>query len=349
MDKNLLKLFNELEEFPKSKKYDGERILMIDGLNLFFRNFAVLNYINKDGIHIGGIGGFLRSLGGLIKQLNPTQIYIIFDGAGSSTNRKNLLPEYKSGRGSSITNRFIFKKIEDEDESKSNQIIRLIQYLKCLPVKIISLDKVEADDIIAFLSKELTKNKKIHLNIISSDNDFIQLVDENISLYRSVEKEFYTPEFVKEKFGTYPDNFIIYKTLIGDNSDKIGGIRGLGKTKIYNLFPSLKEKNKISMDDIYEICSEKFKEHILYAKIIDEFEKLQKAFKLMDLNNPMLDSDEKEYLLNQIHESSYELNIPAFVKMYNEDGLGHVLKNVNFWIKENFELINRYNKAKNIK
>ncbi len=65
---------------------------IIDGLNMFLRNFAVLNYVNQDGVHIGGLGGFLRSLGSLVNNVKPTSIYIIFDGIGSSQNRKNLLP-----------------------------------------------------------------------------------------------------------------------------------------------------------------------------------------------------------------------------------------------------------------
>ena len=99
MDKNeLLKLLKDIKEDDMPSLDEGERILIIDGLNLFLRNFAVLNYINPEGTHIGGLGGFLRSLGSLVKQLKPTSIYIVFDGVGSSVNRKNLLPEYKSGR-----------------------------------------------------------------------------------------------------------------------------------------------------------------------------------------------------------------------------------------------------------
>jgi 5'-3' exonuclease len=183
MDKNeLLKLLNDIKEDDMPSLDEGERILIIDGLNLFLRNFAVLNYINSEGTHIGGLGGFLRSLGSLVKQLKPTSIYIVFDGVGSSVNRKNLLPEYKSGRNVLRVNKSSFDSQETENESKTNQIIHLIHYLQCLPVKILSLDGVEADDIIAFLSKELTKDKKNKAYIVSADNDFLQLVDENISI-----------------------------------------------------------------------------------------------------------------------------------------------------------------------
>ena len=99
--KELFKLLdNNHEQCPQTETH--ERILFIDGLNLFFRNFAVLNMVNPLGIHVGGLGGFFRSLGAMIRQMNPTQVYVVFDGAGSANNRKNIMPEYKSGRDISL-------------------------------------------------------------------------------------------------------------------------------------------------------------------------------------------------------------------------------------------------------
>jgi 5'-3' exonuclease len=348
MDKNnLLKLLNDIKEDDMPSLDEGERILIIDGLNLFLRNFAVLNYINPEGTHIGGLGGFLRSLGSLVKQLKPTSIYIVFDGVGSSVNRKNLLPEYKSGRNVLRINKLSFDSQETENESKTNQIIHLIHYLQCLPIKILSLDGVEADDIIAFLSNKLTINKKNKTYIVSADNDFLQLVNENIIMYRSVEKEFVTSKSVKEKYGVHPHNFLIYKTLMGDNSDKVGGVKGLGTGKFNKLFPEVLGDEKLNLDNIYDICAAKFKEHVIYCRALENFDNLRKAYKIMDLSNPMLDEVEKEYILEYVKESPYELNIETFLRFYNKDGLGNVLKNVDYWIKDIWNPINRYNKAKN--
>jgi len=347
MDKNeLLKLLSNIKEDDMPSLDEGERILIVDGLNLFLRNFAVLNYINTDGTHIGGLGGFLRSLGSLVKQLKPTSIYVVFDGVGSSVNRKNLLPEYKSGRNVLRVNKTSFSSQENENESKTNQIIHLIHYLQCLPIKILSLDGVEADDIIAYLSKELTVNKKNKTYIVSADNDFLQLVDENIIMYRSVEKEFVTPQTVKQKYGVYPHNFLLYKTLMGDSSDKVGGVKGLGKGKFDKLFPEVLKSEKLTLDHIYNICAQRFKEHVIYCRALENFDNLRKAYKIMDLSNPMLDNQEKDYILEQVKESPYELNVETFLKFYNQDGLGNVLKNVDYWIKENWGPIDRYNRAK---
>ncbi len=235
--KDLFKLLDNIQpgnEPGKATFNKHDRILIIDGLNLFLRNFAVINYVNPDGVHIGGLGGFLRSLSFLINQNTPTSVYIVFDGVGSTINRKNLLPEYKSGRNLTRVNRSsTFEDMDEENESKINQISRLIHYLKCLPVKLISLDKVEADDIIAYLARYMATKHNSKCTIVSADKDFLQLVDKNITVYSPIAKEYYTPELVKEKFGLPTKNFILYKTLMGDNSDKVPGLKGLGPKKLF--------------------------------------------------------------------------------------------------------------------
>ena len=344
--KDLLKLLDNVQEDEKTILKDENRILIIDGLNLFLRNFAVLNYINPQGTHIGGLGGFLRSLGSLVKQIQPTAVYVIFDGIGSSLNRKSLIPEYKSGRNVNRVNANIFDHLDDENESKADQIGRLIQYLHCLPIKILSMDKVEADDIIAFLSTEMTKNEKTKAYIVSSDKDFLQLVDEHITVYAAMEKEFYTPKKVKEKYGIYPYNFLTYKVLMGDNSDKIPGIKGLGPKKLPKMFPELFEDKLCTLDDVFNIAKDNYEKHDVYCRIIMDFEKLKDSKKVMDLGNPILDFQEKELILKHIKESAFKLDIPIFIKLYNQDGLGNVLKNIEFWLRDNWNIIDRYNKAK---
>ena len=334
--KELLELLNNLDEHGK-ETVEGERILMIDGLNLFFRNFAMMNMVNPDGVHIGGLGGFFRSLGAEIRRVDPTQVYVIFDGAGSANARKNLLPEYKSGRDiQRITNWEAFDNKDDEDDAKVDQIVRIIQYLKTLPVKTIGIPKVEADDVIAYLSSIIPQSPKDKVFIVSSDKDFLQLVNENVVVYRPMEKEFYTEQTVIDKFKMSPNNFILYKTLMGDNSDKVKGVKGLGEKKLYKLFPELSEKD-MSLDDIYSICEEKFRENVIYARVIQHIDELEKNYKIMDLSNPMLDGNDKKYLTQVVKTNEYNYLPDQFVAFYNEDKLGGMIRNVEFWVKDVFE------------
>lgn len=336
---DFFKLFDNINQREGDSSTD--RILLIDGLNLFLRNFAVLNYINETGTHIGGLSGFLRSLGSLIKQINPTEVYVVFDGMGSSISRKNLIPEYKSGRNNQrITNWDVFENLDEEQASKVNQISRLIYYLRCLPIKIISLDRTEADDIIAYISNYLSNKHDSKCYIVSADKDFIQLINRNITVYRPSEKEFYTPQTVQEKFGILSENFIIYKTLIGDSSDKITGIKDLGPKTLLTKFPELKSKI-LSLDDIFTISEAKYKEHVIYSRIIFEKENLLNNFKVMDLQNPLIDDEGKEFVDDMINKPPHKLEMDNFLQLYEEDGLGHSIKNINFWLKDIFTPLNK--------
>ena len=334
--KNLLKLLNDTKENDTDSS-EGTRTLLIDGLNLFFRNFAMMNMVNPDGIHIGGLGGFFRSLGAMIRQTQPDKVYVIFDGASSTVNRKNLVPDYKSGRNEQrVTNWEVFDSLADEHDSKVDQIVRVIQYLKTLPVKTLILDKVEADDIIAYLCNKLPNQPNDKLFIVSSDKDFLQLVNRNVIVYRPMEKKYYTEDVMREKYKMPAKNFILYKTLLGDSSDKIKGIKGLGEKGIFKKFPELTE-GVLTFDDVFNICEQKFKDHVVYARVIQGVDELEKNYKIMDLSNPMIGENDKKYLDEVVKTKDLNYIPNQFIAMYNEDKLGGMIRNLDYWLKENFE------------
>ena len=334
--KELFKLLDGIQE-QGEETVQSDRILFIDGLNLFFRNFAVMNMVNPDGVHIGGLGGFFRSLGAMIRQINPTQVYVVFDGAGSANNRKNINPLYKSGRDlQRITNWDAFDDKQDEDDSKVDQMVRVIQYLKTLPVKTVSIDKVEADDIISYLCNKVINKPEDKAFIVSSDKDFIQLVSDNVIVYRPMEKEYYTEQTVIDKYKMSPKNFLLHKTLLGDNSDKIKGVKGLGEKGLYKKFPELMERD-MDLQDIFNICESKFKDHVVYARVLQNMDEMENNYKIMNLENPMISDKEKEYL-DKVVNSDIPPYIPEqFVAFYNQDKLGGMIRNVEFWVKDIFE------------
>ena len=334
--KELFKLLDGIQE-QGEETVQGERILFIDGLNLFFRNFAVMNMVNPARGHIGGLGGFFRSLGAMIRQITPTQVYVVFDGAGSANNRKNINPLYKSGRDlQRITNWDAFDDKRDEDDSKVDQMVRVIQYLKTLPVKTVSIDKVEADDIIAYLCNKVINEPKDKAFIVSSDKDFIQLVNDNVIVYRPMEKEYYTEQTVIDRYKMSPKNFILHKTLLGDNSDKIKGVKGLGEKGLYKKFPELMERD-MNLEDIFTICEAKLKDHVVYARVLQNMEEIEKNYKIMDLDNPMISKKEEEYLDKLVNSDIPPYLPEQFVAFYHQDKLGGMIRNVEFWVKDLFE------------
>ena len=335
-NKDLLKLLDNVQEqgddTPKER-----RVLLIDALNLFFRNFTIINAVNEKGAHIGGLGGFLRSLGAMIRQIEPTEVYVVWDGVGSSNNRKNIIPEYKSDRNvSRVTNWEVFESHEDEDDSKVDQLVRIIQYIKTLPVRSLSIDKVEADDIIAYLSSTLPQDPNDRIFIVSSDKDYLQLVNKQVIVYSPIIKKYFTEDLVEEKFGLPPHNFILYKVLMGDNSDKIPGIKGLGPKKLYKMFPELRG-DKMSLDDLLVISENKLKDHVIYARVLSDPGALEKRYKVMDLKKPMIDEADKKYIDQYVADYKPEYHPQHFLKMYEQDRLGNLIRNVNVWLKDRFE------------
>ena len=177
-----------------------DSILIVDALNLFLRSFTMINHINPDGHHIGGLVGSLKSLGYAIKLIDPTKVVLIFDGVGGSNNKRNLYPEYKANRNKSrITNYSIFNDKEEEKESINNQIERFIQYLQLLPVSIICVDGIEADDVIGYLvGKFENHNSTKEVTIMSADGDFLQLTSNKTQVYSPTKKKIYKPKDVLE-------------------------------------------------------------------------------------------------------------------------------------------------------
>ena len=318
-------------------------ILIIDGLNTFLRSFTMINHMNPDGHHIGGLTGFLKSVGYAIRMSDPTKVVIVFDGVGGSSARRNLFPAYKANRNNSrMTNYSIFSSKDEEQESINNQISRLIQYLQCLPVTVISIDGLEADDIIGYLANKFQAHEKTaRVTIMSADKDFLQLVSNKVHCYSPTKKKIYTPKDVLEEFGVSSSNFLNYKILMGDTSDNIPGITGLGPKKLIKLFPELVSDTKIELDEIISSSADKVDENKLYLAVVERRHQLLINNQLMSLDGGFL-SPENKQLVKDAFNSSYELNIPIFLQLYSNDKLGESIPNTSSWLTQLFGYPNSF-------
>lgn len=327
---------------PNLKK--NSKVLLVDGMNTFFRNFAVINYLNEQGEHIGGLVGFLRSLGYASRLVGATRIIIAFDGVGNITNKKNLLPEYKSNRNrTKVTNWETFDNKSDEIDSMGAQLERLTAYLRCLPVTTVSVDKAEADDVLAYYAKKITQSDPdSHVYLMSSDRDFLQLVNEKITVYSPTKKVFYTPLEVSKEYGVSPINFLTYKILLGDKTDNVPGVEGLGPKKALKLFPELKSHTSFTLKDVLDKSRLKQTEHLLYNKISIIAEQLKINAKIMGLHDIIFGDDDENYLDEALVEDIPILNKETFEHLYEMDTLGKSITNINSWLAENFNLPNRF-------
>ena len=340
MKNNVLKqMLENIKQSQDTPLHLNSKVLLVDSMNTFLRSFAMINHMNPAGAHIGGLTGYLKSIGFAIRHIKPTRVILIFDGTGSTTNKKNLYPEYKANRKiTRITNWDGFDDKEDESASIENQVLRLIHYLRCLPVDLLSIDKVEADDVIGHLVKKLDDE----VYIMSADQDFLQLVTEKVTVYSPIKKKFYTPNLVKEDYGLYPQNYLNQKILMGDNSDNIIGVKGLGPKKLFKLFPELDLPEIITFSDIMNKCKEKRSEHGLYEDICNFERQLLTNKQLMDLSDPEIPEDSVLEIDEVINNTPSKLDKQAFLTMYNEDSLGNAIPNVEFWLNEIFNYLQAF-------
>lgn len=311
----------------------NDKVLIVDCMNLFLRNFSVNSKFNSQGNHIGGLCGFLRSLGFMINQHEPTRVLLVFDGEGNTVNKKNIFADYKGTRKlKRITNWTSFDSLEEESESIQTQLLRLIDYLKNLPVNIAVIDKLEADDIIAYLAPKFG-----HSIIVSADQDFLQLINDKITVYSPIKKKYYTELDVFEEFGCWPINFLQKKILLGDSSDNVPKVPKLGPKKLYKIFPELNEKKLFTLKEIIDKSYIESDNEPLYGNVYNFRKQLEINKKLMDLHNPIIPEQEKERLDKVINEKPYKLNKSKFLMLNNEDRLeNNINSNLEYWLTNTF-------------
>lgn len=340
MNKRISELIsqNRAEHERGLSKHYNDDVLIVDALNQFIRVFGAVPTLNDDGVHIGGITGFLLSLGATIRQLKPTRVVLVFDGKGGSTRRRTLYSSYKEGRkGITKLNRIEgFEDVEDRDVSMKRQLSRLVEYLQLLPIQILIIDNIEADDVIAYAANHYFKNK---VTIMSMDRDFLQLVNDRISLYEPRDKFTYTPDEVIQSYGVLPQNMIWYRIMMGDASDKIKGIQSIGKKTIEKM-DFLKESVIDSSDEFYDVCKNRMDEKI-YKKMSSQRDTFDRNYDLMQLKQPNMSSSITSMIRNLLGDSMHYDEV-EFKRMFMGDKMYTAFADVGSWLRMTFSDLNTY-------
>jgi len=330
MKKDFQDIFNSLKD-EKLDLSTNSRVLILDGLNTFLRCFAVIRHINISGNPIGGLTGFLRSLSYMMNLVKPTRVIIVFDGQGNSTNKKYLYPEYKANRGNTrVTNWDAYENREEESESIKAQLIRLVEYLKLLPIDLLVIDKIEADDVIGHLAQ--TIDGKVW--IASSDRDYLQLVSDRVTIFSPTKKKFYDTKMVLNEYGVTSQNFLTQKILLGDSGDNVPGVKGLGAKTLIKLFPELGGEVEVSLEEILEKCEKEGKK--AHSSILAFQHQLHINKQLMNLKENNIPEEALEEINNLVLNPNRHLDSLEFVKLYNEDNLGNSINNIQAWLFNNF-------------
>lgn len=331
----LLDIFSKIhkEDKPNNFHYNS-RVLIIDGMNTFLRSFAVVERMNLLGHHVGGLVGFLRSIGAAIKLLHPTRVIIVFDGEAGSANRKYLYSGYKSSRDNQrIVNFKSFTDKGEEDSAKYDQASRLVDYLEFLPVTCIALDRLEADDIIGHLTKQIYEGyTDSETYVMSSDKDFMQLVNDRVKVYSPSKKKIYHVDSVVEEFGVHPNNFLLFKTLIGDSSDDIPGVNGFGEKNTLKLFDFMADAEARSLEQLYEACENPKQKSVLYSRVLNTKKMVEIFYKIMNLKEPNISNSDLEEIGTQLYQKPKALRRFDFIKLYQHDRMGDVIPNIDTWL-----------------
>ena len=291
--------------------------------------------MNPTGTHVGGFVGFLRSLGYVTRIFDPTRVIVVWDGKGGSANRKNIDPNYKAQRATSrITHWGLYETKQEETEALIGQLYRTQDYIDCLPIQQLVLDKLEADDIMAWIAKKASVSNVKKCTIVSSDKDFLQLVDDTIEVYAPVKKKTFTKDNIFDELKVLPENYNVVKALLGDNSDNLQGIKGLGIKTLISQFPKLLTE-RVNLDYVYKIAEDKLEDKKIFAKIIHDWDRVETNFELMDLHISSLDDNEKKYVNDTLKLPLPNLQSGAFLRLLEQDKIEGITKNTELWL-ENF-------------
>lgn len=197
----------------------NNRVYLIDGSGYIFRAYyAVAPLTTHDGFPTNALFGFVRMIIKLLTETSSPHVVMVFD-AGRDTFRTEMYPEYKANR-------------EDCPEELRLQMPYFREFARALGLPIFEQAGFEADDIIGTFVKRFA-DSDIETVIVSGDKDLMQLVDEKTSIWDTMRDKRYGPAEVKEKMGVSPDQIVELLGLMGDSSDNIPGVKGVGpKTAI---------------------------------------------------------------------------------------------------------------------
>ncbi len=233
----------------------SNKLVLIDGNSIIYRAFFALPLLNNDkGIYTNAVYGFTTMLLKILEDEKPTHMLVAFD-AGKTTFRHETYKEYKGGR-------------QKTPPELSEQFPVLKEVLDAFQIPHYQLDQYEADDIIGTLAGQ-GKNNNWDVTVISGDKDLLQLVSDKVTVNLTKkglsDVESYTPSFMKEKMEINPDQIIDLKALMGDSSDNIPGVPGVGQKTATKLI-----KQYHTLEDVYEhvdeVSGKKLKEKLVDHK-----------------------------------------------------------------------------------
>ena len=228
-----------------------KKLYLVDVSTMFFRAFFALPPLTNDkGMPTNALYGFLSMTIKLLREIKPDYIVFCFDTKEPSF-RVGIYPEYKANR-------------DEMPENLIPQVPYVRKISETLGVAILEAPGFEADDIIGTMAQFGIKNN-LEVVIVSGDKDFAQLISPQVIMYDTMKEVRYTPDKVLEKWGVKPEQFIDYLALVGDSSDNVPGVRGIGPKGAQKLLNEYKTLDGI-YNNIDKITAKAMKNNLIEGK-----------------------------------------------------------------------------------
>ena len=312
------------------------RLFLIDGYAMLYRaHFAMIRnpLVNSKGMHTSALFGFANQMMKLIKNENPDEIIAAFDSK-EKTFRHKKYPLYKATR-------------EKMPEEMIGQLPYLWKLLDCMGIPTIERPGYEADDIIGTLAKKYSKDGR-EVFIVSGDKDFMQLINDKIFLYapsgRRGEIRIFDRKGVIEKWGVPPEKIIDLLGLMGDASDNVPGVMGVGEktaVKLLNQYGSLES----SLDHAQEVKNKRAREGLINCKKEALLSKELVTIEVnMEIEQEINSFDSSNYNEEALEELFHNLEFHTMLSQMKE--IKKPLKKVNERNDKNYQTLDDYKKIK---
>jgi len=314
-------------------------ILYIDGFNLFQANYHANSAQDTNGEPIGGFIGTLIQIRNLIYKFSPHKVFVVFDGPDAGLRRRILHKEYKSKR--KAKKRATSVSFGDDKEridvnNETEQLEKLFAALRILPLQVISIPFYEADDVIAYMVLRTPLNRSI---IVSNDKDYLQLVNEKVSVYQFSKKRLMGLQKIEEEFGINPYNIIYFRSIIGDTSDELSGVKGIGPDTVKKI-SAFKERKFDSFMDFWSEIDKLEDTKSKKLKLLKESQKQALLmYQLMRLDETSINQRAIDLLKVQIEQQlNKNFSSVAFRTFCIKNKLNLQLKNIDDWLSTFFRL-----------
>lgn len=331
--------------------------LLVDGNNLL-KISLVDKRMNEKGEEYGAVFQFLYQLQKLLQKKDFNFCVVCWDGYNSGVLRYNYYPEYKANRdkhyemASQMTDydkkiaeyckkvidyhknhKATVKRSETDDENFERQKSIIQQILDELFIRQYICDNVEGDDLIAYYCEHKKKNERVV--IVSGDRDITQLINDEVCVYIPSLKKFISPKNSIQELGYTHENVVLKKILCGDSSDNIKGVKGLGETTLFKLFPEIKLQ-KTTLNEILEHTKRLLEERKANKKkplkslenVLNKVTDGSQGERLYEINKKIIDLSEPLLTKEAIQELENTMYAPI-------DPEGRDIKNVYGIIQEN--------------